>query len=554
VRDYVSGAMENTSATIHGEFVQQTAREMIDRNNEDIVSHELFHHWFGDLATCESWSNLPLNESFATYGEYLWNEYKYGRDIADIGLESDLKSYLDESKMKQEHLIRFYYENREDMFDRHSYAKGGTILHMLRKYLGDDAFFAGLKLYLKNNSFKSAEVHDLRLAFEEVTGEDLNWFFNQWFLNQGHPTLSIKYNWDAATMTQQITVEQLQDLNTTPLYKLPVNVDFYFAGTKNTERIVITEKTQTFSFRFPSKPLVVNFDSEKMLTCSKTDEHSEEEWIALFNNAPLYLDKKEALEHLNTLTWNENIATVFTKAINDKNKKIRSFALSNIDPLLATADSSSIGEELIKIANDTKINSAVRVNAISKLSALSLNGKVYATLNALCNDSSYNVIAASIEGISSNDMKEALKKVKPFENSTDENIVKIAANFYSKHGDASAAEFMLKSISGDVNYGSLNIVNTYLKNQEDFSTIKLFTKRFIEIGNETNDKYIRMFCIQGLYLAKSKLDGLFDNSTVEKERISRELESINQAGTQLIENETNEDLKFYYKTYFKFSK
>jgi aminopeptidase N len=554
VRDYVSGAMENTSATIHGEFVQQTAREMIDRNNEDIVSHELFHHWFGDLATCESWSNLPLNESFATYGEYLWNEYKYGRDIADIGLESDLKSYLDESKMKQEHLIRFYYENREDMFDRHSYAKGGTILHMLRKYLGDDAFFAGLKLYLKNNSFKSAEVHDLRLAFEEVTGEDLNWFFNQWFLNQGHPTLSIKYNWDAATMTQQITVEQLQDLNTTPLYKLPVNVDFYFAGTKNTERIVITEKTQTFSFRFPSKPLVVNFDSEKMLTCSKTDEHSEEEWIALFNNAPLYLDKKEALEHLNTLTWNENIATVFRKAINDKNKKIRSFALSNIDPLLATTDSSSIGEELIKIANDTKINSAVRVNAISKLSALSLNGKVYATLNALCNDSSYNVIAASIEGISSNDMKEALKKVKPFENSTDENIVKIAANFYSKHGDASAAEFMLKSISGDVNYGSLNIVNTYLKNQEDFSTIKLFTKRFIEIGNETNDKYIRMFCIQGLYLAKSKLDGLFDNSTVEKERISRELESINQAGTQLIENETNEDLKFYYKTYFKFSK
>ncbi|MFN5347815.1 MAG: M1 family aminopeptidase [Bacteroidota bacterium] len=554
VRDYVSGAMENTSATIHGEFVQQTAREMIDRNNEDIVSHELFHHWFGDLATCESWSNLPLNESFATYGEYLWNEYKYGRDIADIGLESDLKSYLDESKMKQEHLIRFYYENREDMFDRHSYAKGGTILHMLRKHLGDDAFFAGLQLYLKNNSFKSAEVHDLRLAFEEVTGEDLNWFFNQWFLNQGHPTLSIKYNWDAATMTQQITVEQLQDLNTTPLYKLPVNVDFYFAGTKNTERIVITEKTQTFSFRFPSKPLVVNFDSEKMLTCSKTDEHSEEEWIALFNNAPLYLDKKEALEHLNTLTWNENIATVFTKAINDKNKKIRSFALSNIDPLLATADSSSIGEELIKIANDTKINSAVRVNAISKLSALSLNGKVYATLNALCNDSSYNVIAASIEGISSNDMKEALKKVKPFENSTDENIVKIAANFYSKHGDARAAEFMLKSISGDVSYGSLNTVNTYLKNQEDFSTIKLFTKRFIEIGNGTKDKYIRMFCIQGLYSAKSKLDGLFDNSTVEKERISRELESINQAGNQLIENETNEDLKFYYKTYFKFSK
>jgi aminopeptidase N len=546
--------MENTSATIHGEFVQQTAREMIDRNNEDIVSHELFHHWFGDLATCESWSNLPLNESFATYGEYLWNEYKYGRDVADIGLESDLKSYLDESKMKQEHLIRFYYENREDMFDRHSYAKGGTILHMLRKYLGDDAFFAGLKLYLTNNSFKSAEVHDLRLAFEEVTGEDLNWFFNQWFLNQGHPKLSINYNWDAATMSQQITVEQLQDLTTTPLYKLPVNVDFYFAGTKNTEQIIITEKKQTFSFRFPSKPLVVNFDSEKMLTCSKTDEHTEEEWIALFNNAPLYLDKKESLEHLNTLTYNENIATVFRKAINDKNRKIRAFALSNINPLLASADSISVGEDLLKIANDTKINSAVRVIAISKLSTLSLNGKVNTMLNELYNDSSYNVISACIEGIAKNDMKEALKKVKPFENSTDKNIVEVATDFYANYGDATAAEFMLKSISSDVDYGSLNIVNTYLKNQEDFSTIKLFTKRLAEIGNETSDKYIRMFCIQGLFAAKNKLEASTETSTVEKERNARELEVITQSGNQLIEKETNEDLKFYYKTYFKFSK
>lgn len=121
---------------------------------------------------------------------------------------------------------------------------------MLRKYLGDDAFFAGLKLYLKNNSFKSAEVHDLRLAFEEVTGEDLNWFFNQWFLNQGHPTLSINYNWDAAKMTQQITVEQLQDLTTTPLYKLPVDVDFYFAGAKTVNELSLLRRNKPSASAF----------------------------------------------------------------------------------------------------------------------------------------------------------------------------------------------------------------------------------------------------------------------------------------------------------------
>ncbi|MGA0232728.1 MAG: M1 family metallopeptidase, partial [Saprospiraceae bacterium] len=79
-RDYVSGAMENTGAVVFGEFVQKTTRELLDSNNDDIVAHELIHHWFGDLVTCESWSNLSLNEGFATYGEYMWREYKYGHD------------------------------------------------------------------------------------------------------------------------------------------------------------------------------------------------------------------------------------------------------------------------------------------------------------------------------------------------------------------------------------------------------------------------------------------------------------------------------------------
>ncbi len=158
VRDYVSGAMENTSAVIHGGFVQQTSREMIDEDNEDIISHELFHHWFGDLVTCESWANLPLNESFATYGEYIWREYKYGRESADAHLHEMLIDYLEESESYQEDMIRFYHDDKEDMFDGHSYSKGGRILHMLRKEVGDDAFYASLEYYLKNmhiNRWKS---------------------------------------------------------------------------------------------------------------------------------------------------------------------------------------------------------------------------------------------------------------------------------------------------------------------------------------------------------------------------------------------------------------
>ncbi|MFT4681502.1 MAG: aminopeptidase N, partial [Flavobacteriales bacterium] len=170
VRDYVSGAMENTSAVIHGEFLQQTERELLDHNNEDVIAHELFHHWFGDLVTCESWANLPINESFATYGENLWREHKYGRFSSDDHGNAQLRTYLMESKRKQVNMIRFHYEEKDDMFDAHSYHKGGRILHMLRIHLGDDAFFKSLELYLKENAHRAVEMHDFRLACEKVSG------------------------------------------------------------------------------------------------------------------------------------------------------------------------------------------------------------------------------------------------------------------------------------------------------------------------------------------------------------------------------------------------
>src|SRR5690606_36414656 len=125
----------------------------------------------GDLVTCESWSNLTLNEGFASYSEYLWEAYKYGENAAQNKLYQELNTYLSEAETKKEDLIRFYYKDREEMFDSHSYAKGGLILHMLRDYVGDDAFFASLSHYLKKNKFKDVEVHHLRLAFEEITGE-----------------------------------------------------------------------------------------------------------------------------------------------------------------------------------------------------------------------------------------------------------------------------------------------------------------------------------------------------------------------------------------------
>src|SRR5436190_5653269 len=192
-RDYVSGAMENTTATLHGESAQQDARELTDGNRwEEVVAHELFHQWFGDYVTTESWSNITLNESFATLGSQLWNEFHYGKDFGDEERYNSAQGYI-HSRNDNKNLVRFYYNDKEDVFDAVSYNKGGAILQMLRNFVGDSAFFKALNLYLTTNKFKSAEAQQLRLAFEEVTGKDLNWFWNQWYYGSGHPKLTITY-------------------------------------------------------------------------------------------------------------------------------------------------------------------------------------------------------------------------------------------------------------------------------------------------------------------------------------------------------------------------
>ncbi len=227
VRDYVSGAMENTTAIIYGDFCQKDDRELLDDNNDGIVAHEMFHHWFGDLVTCESWSNLSLNESFANYSEYLWFEHRYGKDEADRHLQTDLNGYLGEARGSTHPLIHFYYDDKEDMFDAHSYNKGGAILHQLRGILGDDAFFGGLQKYLTDHAYSAAEAHQLRLAFEEVSGEDLNWYFDQWYYSPGHPKLDISYSYDAAKKKINVTILQTQEPGEAPIFRLPLDVDVY---------------------------------------------------------------------------------------------------------------------------------------------------------------------------------------------------------------------------------------------------------------------------------------------------------------------------------------
>src|SRR5690606_9489798 len=211
-------------------------------------------------------------------------EHKYGADEADFHLLGERQGYIGAAQNGIHDLIDFGFENREDMFDAYSYNKGGLILHMLRKYVGDEAFFAALHQYLSKNAFTDVEAHELRLVFEDVTGQDLNWFFNQWYFDKGHPNLDIQYSYDPSTKMAAVTVEQLQNPDQSPaIFQLPVNVDIYMGpNSVKREKIMVNERKQTFTFEVPGEPKLINFDADKTLLAEKEENKTKDNYIFQF--------------------------------------------------------------------------------------------------------------------------------------------------------------------------------------------------------------------------------------------------------------------------------
>ncbi|MDH3323864.1 MAG: M1 family metallopeptidase, partial [Flavobacteriaceae bacterium] len=362
-RDYVSGAMENTTAVIHGEMAYQTSGDLIDKNSwESVIAHELFHHWFGDLVTAESWSNLTVNESFANYSEYLWFEHKYGSDYADAHRHDEIKGYMSpENELKD--LVRFHYNSREDMFDGVSYNKGGTILHMLRDLIGDKAFKESLKVYLNDNKFGTGEAHQLRLAFEKVTGKDLNWFFNQWYFSNGHPKLDIKYIYSDEVNLVTVQINQTQN----NMFEFPLAIDVYEDAQPKRYPVWIDKKSNTFSFKYNKKPKLVNVDGKRVLLAEISDNKTIENYIHLYTYGEKYEDRREAIEALADNQSDDAAFKTLIKAMNDSFYGLRILAIDKVDISKTSANEAIKVIEKLATSDEKTL---VQAKAISKLELL----------------------------------------------------------------------------------------------------------------------------------------------------------------------------------------
>lgn len=432
VRDYVSGAMENTTATVHGAAIQATRRELLDVNyetSESIITHELFHHWFGDYVTCESWSNLPLNESFADYSQYLWAEHKYGADAAGLVQQQGLARYIEEAESKREPLIRTHYVNREDMFDRHSYDKGGRVLHMLRKYVGDDAFFTALNRYLTQNKLSAVEISELRTAFEETTGEDLQWFFDQWFMQRGHPELKISHSY--ANGQVLLHVQQVQDTVFQPIFRLPVTVTVWQKEKPIEHRINITKADQTFSFLAADKPTMVKFDSEGQLLAQLDEERSQDELIFQFYHAQNYLQKYEVLDLLQNKTTDFAVSGLLRNALADNFYAVRRTALDHLRGYRGPSANAVRGE--IQRLATTDPSSVVRAQALAALASFP-NENYATTYQTALRDSSYAVEGAAIAALTKSATVNLRPQIAALENTPNPGLVVAIADYYAQRG------------------------------------------------------------------------------------------------------------------------
>ena len=407
VRDYNTfGAMENTTATLHGDqYAQLNARQLIDGNSWEFgLAHELFHQWFGDYVTTESWSNTTINESFADLSETLWYEYKYGKDAGDEQNYKGIMAYL-HSNAENKDLVRFYYSNKEDMFDVVSYQKGGRILNMLRNCVGDSAFYKSINLFLRTKKFQSAEAQDLRLAFEEVTGQDLNWFWTQWYYGSGHPKLDIAYDYDAAGKTAKVYIRQNQP---NKLFKFPLAVDVYQGNEKKRYKVWVDQMADTLSFPVSSKPDLINVDGDKILLCEKTDHKTLDNFIFQYHHAGLYVDRREAIDFASGQK-DAKALDLMKVALNDKFQGLRIYTIKKLN-IKNDSVKNAVESLIVNLAkNDPK--SLVRAEAIDVLGKYKKDIYKELFLKSI-HDSSYSIASNAMLALDKIDSVAAIDQAK----------------------------------------------------------------------------------------------------------------------------------------------
>ena len=300
VPEFAMGGMENISATTLNDriFRDETAAE--EGDSFDLVAHELAHQWFGDLLTCRDWSHIWLNEGFASYFAALAKEATEGEDPFRIGMARSLRGFIAGDAQYRRPLVEARYENPERLFDGVAYNKGACVLHALRGLLGDEAWWAGIRRYVKDNEAKVVDTGDFRRAMEAASGRDLGWFFDQWAAKAGYAELKAKWRFEEADKTVRVRIDQVQVVDeSTPLFRLPTTLELS-AGSESSRSvaIVIDGASQEFIVPADRSPKMVRIDPKGWLLATVEWDKPAEEWAYQLEHCPDVLGRLDAARAL----------------------------------------------------------------------------------------------------------------------------------------------------------------------------------------------------------------------------------------------------------------
>jgi aminopeptidase N len=299
VADFIYGAMENTTATIFGDFYMANEREHLDRSYVNTNVHELTHQWFGDLVTARSKKHHWLQESFATYYPYLFTRVTEGEDHYQWQRRSMQMQSLDAGKKDRKPIVH------PDAGSSRYYPKGACVLHMLSEVYGRDQFRRAVAHYVKNHAFGNVETHDLYQSFQDTLGVTPDWFFKQWLYRGGEPHYAV--SWMAGSTnslkgsipTTVISVLQIQSVDhLVEYFRMPVTMAVHYDdGTVDSVTAIVDgPHTQVVVPNPDDKDIAfVLFDPGSHILKSVSFEKSWQELLAQLEDAPHMIDRYDAL-------------------------------------------------------------------------------------------------------------------------------------------------------------------------------------------------------------------------------------------------------------------
>ena len=311
--DFRWGGMENISATTQTIGTLHDEKDENDFPSTGLVAHEAAHQWFGDLITCRDWSEVWLNEGFASYFDALYQEHDRGADQLAIEIDDARDSYFrEDGKEYRRPIVTRRFAGPDSMFDATTYDKGALVLHMLRGIAGDEAFFSGIRRYVERFAERTVTTADFEGAFEEATGLSLGSIFDGWVRGAGHPELDVRWEWLDAEKTARLHVTQTQEqTEETHLFAFPLEIAWAGARGLEVQRVgIAAKKEQDLLIPRPERPATIVVDPHGWLLADVHFDKPVAEWIAQLEAADHLAPKLEAVRALGEAGGAEAVAAL----------------------------------------------------------------------------------------------------------------------------------------------------------------------------------------------------------------------------------------------------